>query len=418
MASVPLPLELPLPSTVDFEDAAWLAAHAGLPDATSSTVSPPAATDGLSSASLQRVLVARAPPSPPLHLVLKRTPPSALARDYGLAREALFYASALPRLAPALALPRVLLARGDVRTGAKAVLMERVEGAQCGAFYGAGSPLNWGKDLAAACAAGGGSGSGSGSGAPPPPVEAVTAAAFAAAAALHAAFWRAPELLAHEWLARSEGEWLAAQRSAADAWAGAVRGGSGSGEGGVRWSVRLVAIVEASLQRAEWRAHAADGARARAAAGRHFTLLHGDFHPANCVLQQRRSGGSEGSGGGELSVVLLDWEAVRAGAGAGAELGQYAISHMAPAARRQGERARVEAYHAALARASARAGAEYSAEDAWRDYVWGGAERWVWLLALLAGLCPPPAVQYFHDQLLAFCEDHGVTPEAVGMPRV
>jgi hypothetical protein len=94
------------------------------------------------------------------------------------------------------------------------------------------------------------------------------------------------------------------------------------------------------------------------------------------------------------------------------------LDRVLPQARRQGERARVEAYHAALARASPAAAAEYSREDAWRDYVWGGAERWVWLLALLSGLCAPPAVQYFHDQLLAFCEDHGVTAEAVGMPRV
>jgi hypothetical protein len=400
MAAPPAELpHSPLPTAADFADAAWLAAHAGIPDALASAVSPPAPTDGLSSASLQRVLVARAPPAPPLHLVLKLTPPSDFARDYGLAREALFYASALPQHLPALpacalALPRVLLARGDVRSGAKAILMERVEGAQCGAFYGSGSPLNWGKDLGAACAA-----------APPgATAEAVTAAAFAAAAALHGAFWRAPLLLEHAWLARSEEEWGAAQRRAAAAWAAAVHG-SGAGSG-VRWNARLVAIVEASLRRAEWRAHAAGDAPARAAAGAHYTLLHGDLHPANMVLR------------GDGRVALLDWEAVRLGAGGAQELGQYVISHMAPAARRAGERARVEAYHAALARASARAAAEYSAEEAWRDYVWGGAERWVWLLALLAGLCEAPAVQYFHDQLLAFCEDHGVTPEAVGMPRV
>ena len=61
--------------------------------------------------------------------------------------------------------------------------------------------------------------------------------------------------------------------------------------------------------------------------------------------------------------------------------------------------------------------ADLSWEQCWREYVSGGVERWVWLLALLASMCPPAMTQYFQDQLAAFVRDHGVGPESIGMPR-
>ena len=50
--------------------------------------------------------------------------------------------------------------------------------------------------------------------------------------------------------------------------------------------------------------------------------------------------------------------------------------------------------------------------------VQGGAAARVWLLCLLASMCPGAMVSFWAAQLDAFCEDWGVTAESVGMPRV
>ena len=381
-----------------FNDVDWLSANTTISGAIQkSIVFSVSATDGLSSASLQRVIVVVGPSSaPPLSLLLKHTPASDFAREFGLAREALFYKSLsdLCRFSPAFSLPNCYFAEGDVDTGKKTLLLERVVGVQIGAYFGAGSPLNWGKDLEAACA----------EGITGVDAETVTAAAFAAAAALHASFWRSPCLLEHSWLTRDEVSWNIAQRRAATSWFTSSR--ALPTDNGVIWNPRLVALVDASLSKTSWAVHEAGDTRARATRGDHFTLLHGDFHPANIIFSLTKK------------IILLDWEAVRSGSGGAQELGQFVISHMSPSLRRIGERQRVEAYYTALCDACPQVAKDYAFENAWIDYTFGGAERWVWLLALLTGICEPVMVQYFHDQLLAFCDDHKIGSQNIGMPRV
>jgi hypothetical protein len=113
-------------------------------------------------------------------------------------------------------------------------------------------------------------------------------------------------------------------------------------------------------------------------------------------------------------LVLLDWEVVGLGSGP-QELGQFAISHWEPSARRAGEAAFVRRYHDGLLRLGVR---DYPWEACWAEYVAGGVGRWVWLLAVMSDMCPDAALQYFADQLAAFIRDHGVTVASVGMPRV
>ncbi|KAJ1420388.1 hypothetical protein B484DRAFT_399918, partial [Ochromonadaceae sp. CCMP2298] len=108
------------------------------------------------------------------------------------------------------------------------------------------------------------------------------------AARLHGLHWRSEGLRALPWL--RESGWLSAagagageepeepanlrfaQQHAARAWAGTV---AKMGEGGVRWSPFMVELVGASLERVSWSAY-----RERVGAEA-FTLVHGDFHPAN-----------------------------------------------------------------------------------------------------------------------------------------
>lgn len=40
------------------------------------------------------------------------------------------------------------------------------------------------------------------------------------------------------------------------------------------------------------------------------------------------------------------------------------------------------------------------------------------MLPFLTSMCPDNVVQYFHDQVAAFIEDHSISSENVSMPRV
>ena len=53
--------------------------------------------------------------------------------------------------------------------------------------------------------------------------------------------------------------------------------------------------------------------------------------------------------------------------------------------------------------------ASYPFDTCWTAFCRGGAERWIWLFVVIASFprIPPVAVQYFHDQTLAFIEAHG-----------
>ena len=61
---------------------------------------------------------------------------------------------------------------------------------------------------------------------------------------------------------------------------------------------------------------------------------------------------------------------------------------------------------------------EYSWKEFREDYAQGGAGRWMWMLCVLTSMCPDRMVQYFHDQVAAFVEDHGINAESICMPRV
>jgi hypothetical protein len=55
---------------------------------------------------------------------------------------------------------------------------------------------------------------------------------------------------------------------------------------------------------------------------------------------------------------------------------------------------------------------EYPFEKCWNAYECRSIECWIWVFAYLSGLddLPTKAIQYFHDQLLCFIEDHSDRP--------
>ena len=110
------------------------------------------------------------------------------SRNLGLAREALFYRAFANHLELKTILAKVLYSHGDLETGQKEIILEDLkDGIQSGYFFGAFSPLNWGKDLSKET-----------KGVLLSATE-VAKLAAQAAARLHAAFWKDAAL---------EGQWI------------------------------------------------------------------------------------------------------------------------------------------------------------------------------------------------------------------
>jgi len=214
----------------------------------------------------------------------------------------------------------------------------------------------------------------------------------------------------------------------------------------VHWDPLLVACLDASIAKASgdagWEAYQAE------LASRPFTLVHGDFHPANLLYDididlnmdsDKDSDGDRDEGNRKASrVLLLDWEATGLGSGP-QELGQFVISHTEPAllqpqpqpesqsqSQSQShcfsasvEQQAVQAYYSELTTLNPHIASTMTYAECWAEYVAGGLGRWLFFLPYDGWGAPTPAVsQFFCDQVTAFIKRHGVTPDNVPMPRV
>lgn len=411
----------PFPFVDDGEalDPSWIGRLTGLGDAVASARLEEVHGAGGLTGRMRRATVLDGEGRALTTLVLKTTREACAEglRRLGLCREALFYQRIAPHIAPHVGLARALASHaGD---GAKFILMEDLGSCvQSGKLFGPGSPLNDGQDLTAAVRSAGGV-----------CAQRVAAAAFLAAARFHAAHWGDGELVGLPWLRGAEWprgggreEWEASQAVARSMWARS-REAVAAGEQ-AWWDARAVALIEASLGKARWVDHVARFQQ------RPWTLVHGDYHPANMMWRPPAEGAAppkpweEAESAEETraeadrltpQLVLLDFEVVGLGSGP-QDLAQYLISHAEPSVRRSCERRLLAMYREELVRGGVKEAP--SAEEMEREYAEGGAERWVWLLAYMAGCCPEGIVRYLHNQFLAFAVDHGITPERVGQPRV
>jgi hypothetical protein len=127
-------------------------------------------------------------------------------------------------------------------------------------------------------------------------VDVVTKDAFINAAKLHAKYWKKPDVLSipwlrgrHWWIQEGVDEWNLSQKTCSDAWAKKL-------EVDPHGSIKddyLFEIVNASVQKIsladyqEWSKKT------------HWTLVHGDFHPANLMWVDELN-----------SSKFLDWEMI------------------------------------------------------------------------------------------------------------
>lgn len=231
----------------------------------------------------------------------------------GLSREGLFYSTFGKEFSTML--PKVVYSYGDMSTGEKTILFEDLSNCiQAGYYCGPYSPHNWGKDLVGLIGS-----------CPDLDVDVITEKAFLVAAEVHARFWMKKDLLdfpwlrGSQWLCDKEGEFytlyrstkmyytnlllltaesfLAAQGVAVSCWEKVKEKITTEGYK-VTWSADIVAIIEASLARASWPDYLIQSKKVP------WTLVHGDFHPANMMLRKISH-----------ELVLLDWEMVGLGSG-------------------------------------------------------------------------------------------------------
>mmetsp|Transcript_111663 Transcript_111663/g.218884 ORF Transcript_111663/g.218884 Transcript_111663/m.218884 type:complete len:315 (-) Transcript_111663:1273-2217(-) len=205
------------------------------------------------------------------------------SKNLGLPREAFFFAHLASTLvAKGVPLPNVVFTHGDMNTGEKTIILEDLSevSVQSGYFFGSGSPHNWDKELLAII----------GKNRPAAMTETITMvditrAAFRTAASIHATYWQDRSLLEHKWLrsqdwvqGQGEDTWQAAQDHSSSLWAKTLEK-IAAGTSGVNWDSRLLACMDASISRISWEAY-----QKRVQSSDYFwTLVHGDFHPANIL---------------------------------------------------------------------------------------------------------------------------------------
>ena len=228
---------------------------------------------------------------------------------------------------------------------------------------------------------------------PPRDPAVVLRAMFLWAADLHAPTWCDRSLIPKDWLkgaAWFRGEQRARWESAIDiarsAWT-KIKSRMASGSGGVQWSPRIVSLLDASFEAASWTAMQAmlnDPSR-------RFALCHGDFHASNAFLLD------------DGSISMFDWSEVGPWEPT-TDLAQFIISDVRPEVFRAHVKDALAAYVARLKERGVQD--ETYTVQVCEDAFARGAERWVWLLPVLADFpgMPDIATQYFHDQVAAFVD--------------
>ena len=177
----------------------------------------------------------------------------------------------------------------------------------------------------------------------------------------------------------------------------------------VHWSPVVVRCIDDLYARSSWAQSSKEWKN------RPFTLAHGDFHASNMMVRkldsnQRLNFSHNHVPEGE--AYFVDWSEVGLSDGI-TDIAQFLVSNAPIEKRREEEKRLVSLYWHALIASGRVQSSEYSLETCWKLYRMGGVERWTQLLIILAWMASLPgskltdeSIQWFHDQVLAFLDDH------------
>jgi hypothetical protein len=347
----------------------------------------------------------------PVHLMLKMTLDEAEARAVvtrgGRWREAVFYIER-EKLVPAEYIPEVVKATFSVEQGEYKVLMKDVTRTPInGQENFEVIPVNmvfgnqiWGSKYRSFSEE---------------EQKTLLKSIFNAAAQVHAAHWKDPRILEMRWLKgvdwfHGEGResWERSMNVGVTAWEGAKARflGANSSDPSFIMSEKLVSIIDRSFASASWQA-LQDFLQNPST---QWTFCHGDFHSSNMFAILNGSSGEEIVEGSVAGVKWFDWTEVGPWEPT-ADLGQLLISDVKPSLVARFSKELVTSYWKQLVSLGVSA-SEYPFDICWDRFCQGPVERWIWMFALLTSFTalPGSALQYFHDQLLAFIEAHGDYP--------
>eukprot|EP01102_Stenamoeba_stenopodia_P015247 TRINITY_DN5181_c0_g1_i1.p1 TRINITY_DN5181_c0_g1~~TRINITY_DN5181_c0_g1_i1.p1 ORF type:complete len:519 (+),score=77.44 TRINITY_DN5181_c0_g1_i1:194-1750(+) len=314
---------------------------------------------------------------------------------HGTSREAFFYSEHAKRTTELSALlPRVYFSKGSWLTGEYIVLMEDLSSAGINACVMLGNQC-WG--------------------AKPIPKELeqdplyVLENIFLETADFHAKFWRDFSLLDYHWFKTSEwlrgrnrAQWDLAMSIMRRKW-DRVQTAVKNGQTKVRWSEKMIQATNTAMELTSWETlqREFDVRNPRTP----FTLCHGDYHAGNMLWI-----GNNRPGRGP--AIFVDWSEVGVFCPF-TEIAQFMISNATIELRRKHERTLFESYYRRLIEKGVTA-SEFPLESCWDRYCAGGIEKWLQFMILLANMnledpnhLPDFGIQWFHDQVLAFVEDHG-----------
>ena len=339
-----------------------------------------------------------------LPLIVKKSPDdlTQLRVATGTTREALFYQKFSTKLGDIVV--KAYYTHANMETGEMAILMDCcVNAIPLGVFFGASNPNNWSvKDKVEVMSEGN-----------PGPKEA-SRAAFSLYAKLHGEYWQDESLKGKSFLrcsdwSRGEGRaaWQGAQDMACGWWKAALQAIE-AGTTHIKWDSHLVECLKASFDKTSWEVFQSE------LGSRPFSLVQGDAHPHNLLWVEQRTESAH--------CKMIDFEMVGLGSPA-QDLGQFLVSHMQPAIRRECETELLTGYYEELLAVLKAAGKEtnYSLDDVKAEYVAGGFGRWAWFVAyfsLPVHASKGSLSQFFHDQVAAFAKDHIKVPDEAPMPRV
>ncbi|KAF9190533.1 hypothetical protein BGZ51_008611 [Haplosporangium sp. Z 767] len=237
-----------------------------------------------------------------------------------------------------------------------------------------------------------------------PPAAEMLEHMFVTAAETQAQHWNDASLLHLNWLkstgwyrGTNRARWEWAVQVGASAWnKGKVK--AESADYPVKYSDKFIKIMDESFKRASW-----DRLQKRLQdKSLPFTLTHGDFHAANMILDQPTSISSATS---SSTIVLYDWSEVCIWEPT-TDLGQTVISDVPIDVFKVHARPALQKYWDKLVELGAIKASEYPFETCWRSFLRGGLERWLFVFAFMSAYpgMPAHAMQYFHDQMMAFID--------------
>lgn len=318
----------------------------------------------------------------------------------GKAREGLFFSD----LYKEIDIPKlnIYYSEGDMENCYKLILMEDLSESsyQGGYLFGKHSPHNWDKDIESITIKDDNK----------PSLYQSAKIAFETIAMFHKKYWNNAIKLNKSYLKGSEWyqnkgkeSWEQSQNMVKDCWI-EIKQKIIMNQYYFKWSKSFIDIIDSSINKINWDNYQKE------INSKAFTLIHGDFHPANTLWKYESIENYNGY------FIILDYEVVGIGNPA-QDLGQFLISHINSKERLPIENDLLEAYYKKLIE-NTNIDKEYSFQELKNDYIDFSSRRWIWLFIIITYYYNSNQswIEYFYNQLNDFFNDHKINEINVNMP--